>query len=40
MAKVHGLRVANAFSTRLASYPGPERPAELAVEQVRRGSND
>ena len=39
MAKVHGLRVANAFSSRLASYPGPERPAGMAVEQVRSGSD-
>ena len=34
MAKVHGLRVANAFHGRLANYPGPDRPAGMAVRQV------
>lgn len=34
MAKVHGLRVANAFHGRLASHPGPERPAGMAVRQA------
>jgi hemoglobin len=34
MAKVHGLRVANAFHTRLANHPGPDRPAGMAVQQV------
>jgi hemoglobin len=35
MAKVHGLRVANAFHGRLASYPGPEGASGLEVQQVR-----
>jgi hemoglobin len=34
MAKVHGLRVANAFHGRLSTYPAPEREGELAVRQV------
>jgi hemoglobin len=34
MAKVHGLRVANAFHGRLANYPGPESPAGLTVTQA------
>jgi hemoglobin len=34
MAKVHGLRVANAFSSRLQGYPGPERDDALAVQRV------
>ena len=34
MAKVHGLRVANAFHGRLASYPGPEGTAGIAVRQA------
>ena len=33
-AKVHGLRVANAFHSRLANYPGPDTPDELTVRQV------
>lgn len=34
-AKVHGLRVANAFHGRLASYPGPDHAAaKMAVQQV------
>ena len=38
MAKVHGLRVATAFSSRLASYPGPERPTGMAVRQAGPGA--
>ena len=34
MAKVHALRVANAFHSRLANYPGPDTPDELTVRQV------
>jgi hemoglobin len=34
MAKVHGLRVANAFHGRLEGYPGPDTPDEMAVRQV------
>lgn len=34
MAKVHGLRVATAFNSRLAGYPGPETQAEPAIRQV------
>lgn len=34
MAKVHGLRVANAFHGRLANYPGPETPAEATIQQM------
>jgi hypothetical protein len=35
MAKVHGLRVANAFSSRLEGYAGPERGGDqFAVRQV------
>jgi len=34
MAKVHGLRVANAFHGRLESYPGPETPAEAKIQQM------
>jgi hemoglobin len=34
MAKVHALRVANAFHGRLASYPGPDAPKGMAVRQV------
>ena len=37
MAKVHGLRVATAFSSRLASYPGPRRPGGMAVRQAGPG---
>jgi hemoglobin len=34
-AKVHGLRVANAFHQRLASHPGPETsPAAPVIRQV------
>jgi len=40
MAKVHALRVANAFHGRLASHPGPTRPAEIAVRQVVPGPAD
>lgn len=34
MAKVHALRVANAFHSRLSNYPGPDTPQEMAVRQV------
>jgi hemoglobin len=34
MAKVHGLRVANAFHGRLASYAAPEAPAGMTVQQA------
>ena len=34
MAKVHGLRVANAFHDRLSSYPAPQSPAGLTVHQA------
>jgi hemoglobin len=34
MAKVHGLRVANAFHGRLASYEPPTRPAGMTVQQA------
>jgi hemoglobin len=34
MAKVHGLRVANAFHARLASYEPPARPAGMTVQQA------
>jgi hemoglobin len=33
-AKVHGLRVANAFHRRLEGHPGPEPPDELTVRRV------
>jgi hemoglobin len=39
MAKVHGLRVANAFHGRLANHPGPDRPQEVAVRQVAPGES-
>jgi len=38
MAKVHGLRVANAFHTRLASYPGPDQGTGMEIRQAGRGS--
>jgi hemoglobin len=38
MAKVHGLRVANAFHSRLAGHPGPEPAAGLAVRQAGPGT--
>jgi len=34
MAKVHGLRVANAFHGRLANHPGPQRPEGIAVHRA------
>ena len=34
MAKVHAFRVANAFHTRLSSYPRPEAGPTLALHQV------
>jgi hemoglobin len=37
MAKVHALRVGNAFHSRLANYPGPDTPDEMAVRQVGPG---
>ena len=34
MAKVHGLRVANAFHNRLSSYAAPKPSAELSIQQA------
>jgi len=34
MAKVHGLRVATAFNSRLAGHPGPQTSGGMTVRQV------